>query len=87
MLRSLRSTLAKALDRAAYSAASSHEAHDHYGLPAPTRLDSAIYWTRGFVAGLVGDYEEKTWRERAAISGARASRALKRLALRFSPAR
>lgn len=87
MPRTLRSAFAAAFDRAAHDVATAPEAHDHYELPAPTRLDSAIYWTRGFVAGLTGDCESKPLRERAAFSGARASSALKRFALRFRPAR
>lgn len=55
MKRPLSIVLAEAFDRAAHDVFVAPQVHDAYDEPEPTAWDNWVYWSQGFVAGLVGD--------------------------------
>lgn len=71
MKRPISIILAQAFDRAAHDVALSPQAHRAEGHPDPTRIESLVYWSRGFVAGLTGDYASVPHGNRLAAAFAR----------------
>lgn len=59
MKRPLSILLANAFDRAAHDVFIGPQVHAAYDDPSPSAGDKWVYWIRGFVAGLVDDYESK----------------------------
>lgn len=56
MKRPLSIVLAQAFDRAAHDVAVSPEVHSAMGDAEPTRVELLVYWSRGLVAGFLGDH-------------------------------
>ncbi len=56
MKRTVNSALASAFDRAAHDVFVASEVHEHCGDPEPSKIELSVYWMRGFIAGLTGDY-------------------------------
>lgn len=72
MKRPLSIILANAFERAAFDVAHASEVHSHTGDAEPTRWDSWVYWSRGLVAGFMGDVKSEP-------HGVRARRAMAQL--------
>ncbi|WP_080034394.1 hypothetical protein [Pseudomonas syringae] len=56
MQRKVISALESAFDRAAHDVFVASEVHEHCGDPEPSKIELSVYWMRGFIAGLTGDY-------------------------------
>ena len=56
--------LEDAFDNAAHSVAVGTEVNTHYGEPQPSGRENLVSWIRGFIGGLIGDFNSKPVMER-----------------------